>query len=308
MAESITRVLAVDDYQPWHSFYKRALAKQANLQVVGCVSDGSEAVQQAQELQPHLILLDIGLPKLNGIEAAHRIREVSPMSKILFISENRSPEVIEKALSDGANGYVVKSDAARDLLLAVVAVLAGKRFVSPSVAGQVLATSSTKTPQGSRPTDRNPYLEFAGSASISEFLASIIAGTAADFGVVQLFDSTNRVLRIVAQQGFESEFMDRLNAMGRVHSACNKSMNERSRIIVTDVATDPIFSDDLRDLLLQSNVRSIQSTPLIDLSGNFVGVVSTHCSHPGTPSLDDLMHIDKLATSFVTETTSQAST
>jgi CheY-like chemotaxis protein len=97
------------------------------------VADGSEAVQKARELQPDLILLDIGLPSLNGIEAARRIRSVSPNSKILFVSENHSSDVIEEALRTGALGYVVKSDAASDLLLAVEAVLQGKRFVSASV-------------------------------------------------------------------------------------------------------------------------------------------------------------------------------
>src|SRR6516162_2384012 len=103
----ITRVLAVDDYEPWHNFYKTVLRKQPNLHVIGHVSDGLEAVQQAQKLRPDLILLDIGLPTLNGIEAARRIRDVSPASKILFLSEEGSPEVAEAALEAGGAGYVV---------------------------------------------------------------------------------------------------------------------------------------------------------------------------------------------------------
>jgi CheY-like chemotaxis protein len=83
-------------------------------------------------------LLDIGLPTLNGIEAARRIRELSPKSKILFLSENRSWDIAEEALRTGAGGYVVKSDAVSELLLAVEAVLKGKRFVSASLAGNDL--------------------------------------------------------------------------------------------------------------------------------------------------------------------------
>src|SRR4030095_8425698 len=94
------------------------------------VCDGAEAVQQAQELQPDLILLDIGLPTLNGIEAARRIRKVSPTSKILFVTENRSTDIVEEALSTGASGYVVKSNAGSELLPAIEAVLRGKQFVS----------------------------------------------------------------------------------------------------------------------------------------------------------------------------------
>jgi DNA-binding NarL/FixJ family response regulator len=113
------RVLVVDDYDPWRRFARSTLGNETEVQVVGEASDGLEAVQQARQLQPDLILLDIGLPTLNGIEAAWQIRQVSPKSKILFISENRSPDIAEQALNTGAGGYVVKSDAASELLPAV---------------------------------------------------------------------------------------------------------------------------------------------------------------------------------------------
>jgi CheY-like chemotaxis protein len=128
------RVLVVDDYEPWRRSACSTLQKQPEYQVIGEVSDGKEAVQQAQQLQPDLILLDIGLPSLNGIESARTIRETFPASKILFVSENRSLDVVEKAMSTGAGGYVVKSDAGSELLPAVEAVLQGKRFVSASLA------------------------------------------------------------------------------------------------------------------------------------------------------------------------------
>ena len=102
----------VDDYEPWRRFYSTALRKRPELQVIGEVSDGLEAIEQAKESKPDLILLDIGLPSLNGIEAARRIREVSPASRILFVSENCSVDIVEKVLSTSAGGYVVKSDAA----------------------------------------------------------------------------------------------------------------------------------------------------------------------------------------------------
>src|SRR5271170_4203313 len=84
---SSIRVLVVDDYEPFRQFICSTLRKRPELQIVGEVSDGLEAVQKAQELQPDLIVLDIGLPTLNGIEAARRIRSVSPESKILFVSQ-----------------------------------------------------------------------------------------------------------------------------------------------------------------------------------------------------------------------------
>ena len=132
------RVLIVEDFEPFRRFVASILQKQPELQIICEVSDGLEAVQKAEELQPDLIVLDIGLPKLNGIEAARRIRRLSPNSKILFLSENRSWDIAEEALRMSAGGYVVKSDAAGELLLAVNAVLGGKRFVSASLAGKHL--------------------------------------------------------------------------------------------------------------------------------------------------------------------------
>ena len=134
MERPIVRVLIVDDYEPWRRFIRLTLLADAKFQVIGEVSDGLEAVQKAQELQPDLILLDIGLPKLNGIEAARIVREVSPTSRILFVSQNRASDIVEEALRVGASGYVVKSDAASELLPAVKAVLGGKRFVNASLA------------------------------------------------------------------------------------------------------------------------------------------------------------------------------
>jgi len=130
---SSIRVLLVDDNEPWRCFLSSTLRKQPEYRVIGQASDGLEAVQQAQELQPDLILLDIGIPTLNGIEAARQIRELSPNSKILFISENRSWDIAEEALRTGAGGYLVKSDAGSELLPAAEAVLQGKHFVSASL-------------------------------------------------------------------------------------------------------------------------------------------------------------------------------
>jgi CheY-like chemotaxis protein len=108
------------------------------LQVICEVSDGSEAVQKAEELKPDLIFLDLGLPKLNGIEAARRIRQLSPSSKMIFLSQDNSLDVVQEALSTGARAYVYKALAGSELLPAVEAVLRGERFVSSSIIGYKL--------------------------------------------------------------------------------------------------------------------------------------------------------------------------
>ena len=132
----------VDDYTPWRHFIRSTLQQQADLQVIGEASDGAEAVVKAEELQPDLILLDIGLPTLNGIEAARQVREVAPQSRILFVTENRLRDIAEAALGTGASGYLVKADAGRELLLAVRTVLQGKRFISGSLAGNFLVATT----------------------------------------------------------------------------------------------------------------------------------------------------------------------
>ena len=129
------RILLVDDFQPWRSFVASLLQKNPEWEIFGEVSDGLQAVQKAEEIQPDLIVLDVGLPKLNGIEAAQSICKVAPKSKILFLSENRSPDIAAAALSAGGHGYVVKSDGGNELLVAVEAVLQGKRFVSSTFTG-----------------------------------------------------------------------------------------------------------------------------------------------------------------------------
>ena len=130
MESALVRVLVVDDFLPFRSFICATLSQNSNLRVIGEVSDGQEAVDKARELVPDLILLDIGLPTLNGIEAAREIRKHVPESKILFVSQESSPEVVEEAVSVRNCGYVVKTKAGSDLLVAVDAVLAGGQFVS----------------------------------------------------------------------------------------------------------------------------------------------------------------------------------
>jgi two-component system nitrate/nitrite response regulator NarL len=130
---SSVRVLVVDDFEVFRRFVFSELAKRPELQVIGEASDGLEAVQKAEHLQPDLTILDIGLPTLNGIEAAKRIHSVIPTAKILFLTQNNDTDVIRAALSNGAKGYVLKVDANKQLLHAIEAVLQGGRFISVSV-------------------------------------------------------------------------------------------------------------------------------------------------------------------------------
>jgi len=140
---SSIRILVADDYEAWRRKACQLLQVRPELQVICEASDGSEAVQKAEELGPDLILLDIGLPKLNGIEAARQIQQLSPNSKIVFLTMDNSLDVVQEALSTGAQGYVYKARAQSDLLPAIDAVLGGERFVSSVIEGYKL----TDTPE-----------------------------------------------------------------------------------------------------------------------------------------------------------------
>ena len=126
----LVRILVVDDFEPFRQFVRPILRKRLDLQVICEVSDGLEAVQKALELKPDLILLDIGLPTLNGIEAARQIRKLVPEAKIIFLSQEASTDLVQEVLGLGAWGYVVKARARSELLAAVEAVILGKQFVS----------------------------------------------------------------------------------------------------------------------------------------------------------------------------------
>jgi DNA-binding NarL/FixJ family response regulator len=135
MESSLVRVLVVDDFEPWRQQVCSILQTLPELSVVAEAADGLEAVQKAQELKPDLILLDMGLPNLNGIEAASRIRLVAPDAAIIFLTQNSDKDIVRAALSTGARGYVLKTDAGKELLSAVARILGGDDFVSSGIEG-----------------------------------------------------------------------------------------------------------------------------------------------------------------------------
>ena len=126
------RVLVVDDFAPWRGYVRSSLTRQPQFDIVGEAIDGFDAVRKAAELLPDLVLLDVALPQLNGIEAARRIRQCAPKTKILFLSGHCDCEIAVAALSAGGHGYLVKSACLSELLVAMRAVLKGKHFVSGS--------------------------------------------------------------------------------------------------------------------------------------------------------------------------------
>jgi len=129
----------VDDNVAWRHFVCSNLQNKSGLQVVGEAADGLDAVRKAEELNPDLVLMDIGLPIMNGIEATLRIRNLLRESKVVCLTENRSWDIAQEALRSGASGYVVKADAGKELSRAVDAVLIGRQFISAGVTDGALS-------------------------------------------------------------------------------------------------------------------------------------------------------------------------
>ena len=130
------RTLVVEDHKPFLDHICSTLRERPDLEIVGELQNGLEAVEHARDLQPDLIFLDIGLPGINGIEAADRIRSLAPDAKIIFLTQEASPEIVHEALGLGAFGYVLKSRCHKDLPIAIETVLLGNKFVSEGLDGQ----------------------------------------------------------------------------------------------------------------------------------------------------------------------------
>ena len=211
------RILVVDDFEGWRYQVRLLFQARPQWQIIAEVSDGSEAVQKVADLKPDLIVLDISLPKLNGIEAARRIRQLSPSSKIIFLSQNNDLDIVQAALSTGAVGYVHKRDVRSDLLPAIEAVLQGREFVSSSIKSYKPAhVLATKAPH------RHEVLFYPDDAV---FLDSCTRFVAAALGA-------GNVVAVVATESHRDSLFQRLKAEGLDVDAEIK----RGRYISLDVA------------------------------------------------------------------------
>jgi DNA-binding NarL/FixJ family response regulator len=135
METSLSRILIADGFEPWRRYVHSALEKCHCTQIVGEASNGWEAVQKAIELKPHLVLLAVALPKLNGIQAAQQIRKAVPGVKLLFATHMVDEDLRAAALSLGADAFIWKVDAQRELLPAIEALCRGEKFIGGGMKG-----------------------------------------------------------------------------------------------------------------------------------------------------------------------------
>jgi CheY-like chemotaxis protein len=216
------------------------------LQIVGETSDGLEAVNKGEELQPDLIVLDIGLPSLNGIEAARRIRKVSPESKIVFMSQESSADVVQEALALGALGYVVKAHAGSELLAAVEAVLEGRQFVSSGLSGH--DSSAPMNDHGAAITHSHEVAFYADDSSVVDGFARFIESS---------LKGGNAVI-VVVTESHRASLIPRLEADGvNVTAAIEKgryipldAADALSRLTVNDIPDPARCTKVVGDLIM----------------------------------------------------------
>jgi DNA-binding NarL/FixJ family response regulator len=279
---SSVRVLVVEDFEPFRRFIASTLKKRPELQIICEVPDGLEAVQKAQELQPDLILLDIGLPTLNGIEAARRIRNLSPESKIIFLSQESSADAVHEALGLGAHGYVVKVHAGSELLAAVEAVLQGNQFVSSGLSGHWFTAAAADrsnqeeglplpSPRKGTTTRRHEVCFYSDDASFLLGLARFIESA---------LRAGNPVI-VFATESHQKSFLQRLQA----HGVDSATAIEHGRYIPLDVADtlsrfmvddlpDPVrFSRVAGNLLMAATKAAKGEQPRVAVCGEAVSVL-----------------------------------
>ena len=253
------RVLVVEDNEPFRRFICSTLENRRDLQIVGIASDGLAAVQKAGEVRPDLVLLDVGLPALSGIEAARRILKLSPQSKIIFLTQESSPDVAQEAFNLGAKGYVVKIHAGSELLPAVEAVCGGGQFVSKGLSA-LGSSDVADEPRSARPSrtqvlpSNGPRTKVPGHAV--QFYAddaSLIIGFVRF--IEAALESGNAVI-VVATESHRQALLQRLQADGVDIAAATEQRcyipldaSEMASAFMVDDVPDPVrFQKGVRDL------------------------------------------------------------
>ncbi len=134
------RVLIADDHRLFREALRSVLERDRDCEVVGEAASGEEALALAARMRPHVVLLDIGMPGMGGLNAAHRLAREAPASRVVILSQYDDEEYVVEALVDaGAAGYLVKTDAAAELLAALRAIVAGRRYLSTAIAPTILS-------------------------------------------------------------------------------------------------------------------------------------------------------------------------
>jgi len=289
-------VLVVDDFEPFRRLVCSLLEDRTEFRIIDQASDGFQAVQKAKEQQPDLILLDIGLPILNGMMVARRVRKLAPASKILFLTQESSPKIVQEALGIGALGYVYKSHAHTDLLLAIEAVLAGRRFVGGGL-------ESTEEADARVPC-RHEILFCSDDAALLEGFARFIAEALNEGNAAVVWASESHRNSLLQRLKFEGVDIDAamqrgtylaldaeeppeplrtLEVIKGLREAASKAGKERARVAVCGVRAGRLWAKGRTDeaMRLEQFWNGIAESQDIDILCTY--------SQPGDPADEEAL-------------------
>ncbi len=185
------RILLADDHAVVRKGFKLILNQEPDMQVIAEAGHGRDAVKFALELRPDVIILDIGMPDMNGVEATRRIMENSPESQVLILSMHKDPVYVRESLRAGARGYLLKDSIDEDLLRAIRAVAAGQGFLSPEVSRTVLEDyQQTSDPFDSLTAREREVLQLLAEGKVAKEIA-----TALDVSVFTVDAHRGRILK-----------------------------------------------------------------------------------------------------------------
>jgi len=263
---SAIRILVADDDKDWQSQIRSLLQARPEWQMVCEVLDGSEAVEKAEKLKPDIVLLESSLPNLNGIDAARRIRQLSPNSKILFLSMDNSSHVIQVALSTGAQGYVYKARAQSDLLPAIDAVLAGKEFVTRMLRGYRFTDTT-----GARPRQRHEVQFYSDDVVLLDRLVPFVAASL-ESGDVAIVVATESHRDLLAQR-LKAEGLDVDAAIKEERYIPVDALETLSAFMVSGIPDSDRFLEVVGDLIEEAAKRGKKEHPRVAVFGEWTSLL-----------------------------------
>lgn len=319
------RILIVDDHQIVRHGVRRLLEAEKDFKICGEAVDGRDAINKSNELKPDVIVMDISMPNLNGIEATREIKRLLPGSHIVILSQHDSVEMMRQALNAGALGYVVKSAITTDLVEALNKIQDNGQPSVPEVFGsthvnvdvQEILQRSAAFEQALRQSEERLRREVADLKLLQQISTELIqeesvrnlydkiadaavAVMHSDFASMQMLyperGKTGELL-LLAFRGFTPEaarFWEWVPADSG--STCAAALRTLKRVIVSDIENCDFMAgtEDLR-IYRQTGIRAVQSTPLLSRIGQIVGMISTHWREQHTPPERDLGVFDVLA-------------
>jgi signal transduction histidine kinase/FixJ family two-component response regulator len=281
------RILIADDHEPVREGLRALLAARPAWEVCGEAADGVEAIAKAAELQPDIVLLDVGMPRLSGLEAAAAIQRASPGSQILMVSQHEPAEMLQSALQAGARGFVAKADIDSRLLPTIDSIVAPARHA----AGANGAEPPSATAMLSGPLDpeqqraqsllleQNHLLELIARGcplddclrAITESVTHLQPGVRA---AMALLDGTRaRIERIVSSR-LPPQLAAQLCAMPLDNDSapvpCGAALQRGEPVTCADIAGDARWSDAWRELCMAHGVRAVHTSPVCDAEGRAI--------------------------------------